>query len=55
MPGTNQETTGCNKSLKHTWISIFKIPKAVSGMPEFKNEKRIIWTSIFFFFRVAMF
>ena len=42
MPGTNQQTAGCNKSLKHTSISIFKIPEAVSGMPELKNEKRII-------------
>ena len=48
MPGTNQLTTDCNTSRKHTWISIFKIPKAKSGMPEYKNQKKVKWTSIFF-------
>ena len=48
MPGTNQLIVGCNASRKHTRISIFKIPKTKSGMPEHKNGKKNIWTSIFF-------
>ena len=49
MPGTNQWTAGFNTSRKHTQISIFKIPKVKSGMPEHKNGKKNIWTSTFFF------
>ena len=40
-------TFGCDTSRKHTKISIFKIPKAKSGMPEHKNGKKIISTCIF--------
>ena len=50
MPGTNCLTAGCNKSRKHTWISIFKIPKAKPGIPENKNGMKNIWTSILFYF-----
>ena len=48
MPGTNSYTAGCHTSRKYTRISIFKVPKAKSGMPEHKNGKKNIWTSIFF-------
>ena len=48
--GTNQQTAGCNTSRKYTRISIFKIPKARSEMPEHKNEKKNVMTSIFFSF-----
>ena len=40
---------GCNTSRNYTRISIFKIPKAKSGMPEHKNGKNNITRSIFFF------
>ena len=33
--------------MKTYTISIFKIPEAKSGMPEHKNGKKIMWTSIF--------
>ena len=42
MPGTNLWTAGYNKSRQHTRISISKIPEASSGIPEYKNEKKII-------------
>ena len=43
MPGTNNRLfAGCNTSRKHTRISILKIPKAKSGMPQHKNEKKNI-------------
>ena len=38
----NRLFAGCNTSRKHTRISIFKIPKAKSGMPEHKIEKKNI-------------
>ena len=34
-PRTNCWTTGCNTSQKHKGISIFKIHKAKSGIPEY--------------------
>ena len=42
MPGTNQYVHGCNTSRNYTRISIFKITKAKSGMPEHKNGKKNI-------------
>ena len=42
MPGTNQQSTGCNALGKHTQISTFKIPKAKPGMPEHINGKKNI-------------
>ena len=48
MPGTNQETLGCDTSRKHTRISIFKTPKSKSGIAEHKNEKKNIRRLIFF-------
>ena len=36
-------------SWKHTRITIFMILKSKSGIPEYKNGKKNIWTSIFFF------
>ena len=50
MPGTNQYVHGCNTSRNYTRISIFKITKAKSGMPEHKNGKNNVWRSIFFSF-----
>ena len=41
MPGTHCQTAGCNASTKHTQISIFKIPKAKSGIPKHKNGENI--------------
>ena len=42
MQETNQQTAGCNTSRKHKGISIFKIPNAKSGMPEYRNGKKNI-------------
>ena len=42
MPGTNQQTPGCNTSRKHTRIIIFKTFKSKSGIAEHKNEKEKI-------------
>ena len=42
-------TVGCNTSRKYTGISIFKVPKTKSEIPEHKNEKKNISKSIFFF------
>ena len=50
MPGANSWTAGCNALPKHTRINIYKIPKSKSEMPEHKNEKENILTSIFFIF-----
>ena len=40
IPGTNQWTAGCNTSPKHTQNSVFKVPKAKSGIPEHKNGEK---------------
>ena len=48
MPGANQQAHGCNTSRIYTRISIFKIPKAKSGMPKHKNGKNNM--KIYFFF-----
>ena len=40
MPGTNQQTPGCDTSRKHTQINIFKTPKSKSEIAEHKNEKK---------------
>ena len=44
LPGTNCQTAGCNTPRKHTRISIFKIPKVKSRIPEHRNGKKNIWT-----------
>ena len=38
----NRTFAGCNISRKHARISILKIPKAKSGLPDHKNEKKNI-------------
>ena len=53
MPGTNQQIHDCNTSRKYTRISIFKVPKAKSGMPELKDG-RITYEDLFFFFHETM-
>ena len=39
ITGTNFLTSGCNTSQKQTRFSIFKTPKAKSGIPEHDNRK----------------
>ena len=45
---TGWDSHNARNKLIDCWISIFKISKAKSGIPEYKNEKKIMWTSIFF-------
>ena len=50
-PGAKSQTAGCNISRKDTQISVFKIPKAKSGMPEHKNRKKTYKYPYFFLSR----